>query len=305
MALSTTELPIVLFTSPVKDGRAIVSAWKWKTPAEYDAMCATALSAGQCSLRFVPLELTEGSDSLVVWVSEDALCIGTDKRVRLAPTQTGAQRILDLAGGLFGSSKSLMTFPTPRLVDAIYGAAAVRLGSNPQKPYPGLLSLTSWLKDEDANELTRASRTGLIGNTGKELAVFPRLGDAGKPTYVAPAPAAGKSHFCEPKGPKTGFYGWYISQDVAGPPKPEVGPFVPNDPSLLPARTLIIQAESTCHREPFHDYPQRLRPVLRWCKVNGKVDDLANVYGGPLERRRLVYKNPPSAPLIPVRYPGA
>jgi hypothetical protein len=305
MALSATELPITLFTSSVKDGRALVSGWKWKTPGEYDALCAGAVSGGWCSLYFVPLELTDGSDSLIVWVSEDALCVGSDKRVRLAPTQTGAQRLLDLAGGLFGKGKYLMTFPTPRLVDAVYGAAKVRLGSHPQKPYPGLLSLASWLKDEDACEADRAGRTGLIGNTGKELAVFPRLADAGKPTYVAPAPPAGKSHFCEPKGPKTGFYGWYGSQDVLGPPKPEVGPFVPNDPSLLPARTLVIQAESTCHREPFHDYPQRLRPVLRVAKLNGKEVDLADVYGGSVERRRLVYKNPPPAPVIPVRYPGA
>jgi hypothetical protein len=305
MALSATELPITLFASPVRDGRAVVSEWRWKTPGEYDALCAGALSAGMCTLRFVPLELTDGSDALVVWVSEDALAVGTEKRVRLAPTQTGAQRLLDLAGGLFGKGATLMTFPTPRIVDAVYGASKVRLGSHSQKPYPGLLSLTSWLKDEDQSEADRAGRTGLIGNTGKELAVFPRLFDAGKPTYVAPAAAPGKSHFCEPKGPKTGFYGWYISQDVAGPPKPEVGPFVPNDPSLLPARMLIIQAESTCHREPFHDYPQRLRPVLRSARLNGKAVDLADVYGGSLERRRLVYKNAPSAPVIPVRYPGA
>lgn len=278
------------------DGLAVARGWRWRTMTEYDALCATAVASGLVELSFSPVVLTHGSHRLTVLVADDALALGTSTRVRLAPTQAGGQRLLDLIGGLHGAP---CTFPTPRIIDAVFAASGVRLGSHPQSPYPGVLAASAWLKAQAAMEQDRAGRQGLIGNVGKELCTAPLLASRGLPSYREPR---GKgSHFCEGSGPKTMFYGWYTTRAASGPPRPTVGPFLPHDPSLLPADTLILQCESTCHRDPFTDYAQALRPVLLECDLDGSSTSLADIYRSA-ELSPLVYRG---GGVIPSRYPAA
>lgn len=270
------------------NGPELVQAWTWRTPAAYDDLCLGAVASLWVALDWVRLELRESRDVAHVFVTADALAVGTASRVRLAPTMQGAQRILDL----FSDLGFPMGFPAPRIIDAARGQSRVILTPT-NVPHPGSLKPADWLANQRRIEAQRAGRTGLVSTVGKELALFPEMAERGLPTWRNPSPSPGS--ICEPTGPKVGFYGWHTTAPTA----PKTGPFEAHDPSVAGPGIHVTQPVSSCHTDPFHDYAQCLRPVSRLAYWNGQRADLAELY----RTRPSMFHRGATRP-IPWRWPG-
>ncbi len=98
-----------------------------------------------------PVEVTreiEGQEfRATFWVTPDYLAVGSERDFFLVPlSPQTAQRIADLVGGLL---------PTPRLVDAIWSAAAVRLDPAPIPPGPEMTTVGVF---EEHNRIVGAQR---------------------------------------------------------------------------------------------------------------------------------------------------
>lgn len=270
------------------NGRELVGPWAWKSPQEYDDLCLGAVAAFWVSLEWVRLELRQGPDICHVYVTADALAVGTAERMRLAPTMAGAQRILDL----FSALGFPMLFPAPRIVDAARGQSRVVLTPT-NVPHPGSLKPADWLANQERIERQRAGRSGLVSTVGKELCLFPEMAERGLAAYRDPSPSPGS--ICEPIGPKVSFYGWHTTAARA----PRTGPFDAHDPSVAGPGVHVLQPVSSCHRDPFHDYAQCLRPVSRLAYWNGQRADLAQLY----RTRPSMFHRGATRP-IPWRWPG-
>jgi len=87
--------------------------------------------------KLSPVELAgevEGRElKATFWVTPDYLAVGSDQDFFLVPLSPGtAQRIADRVGCLL---------PTPRMVDAVWGAARVRLEPSPIPPSPEMTTV--------------------------------------------------------------------------------------------------------------------------------------------------------------------
>lgn len=283
-----SETPRALPTAP-DDGRALVAGWTWTSPTQHDDLCLGALAARWVPIEWTRVRLTRGADTCDVFVTPDALAVGRTRRMRLAPTMQGAQRILDLLSALGIGAM----FPAPRIVDACRGQARVVLTHKPISPHPGSLRPADWLATQDKIEAERAGRTGLVATVGKELCLFPEMAERGLASWRNPNPAPGS--FCEPHGPKCSFYGWHTTLPTA----PKVGPFDAHDPALAGPGVHAIQPVSSCHTDPFSDYAQCLRIVARLAFWNGQRADLADLY----RREPSMFHKGATRP-IPARWPG-
>jgi hypothetical protein len=97
----------------------------------------------------VPVTVTAGTTRATYHVAPDYLAIGSDDDYFLAPMSPGtAQAIADRLG---------CTLPTPKMVDAIYAQAAVKLTPSPIPPSPAMTTVAVFLRH---GETVHAQREG-------------------------------------------------------------------------------------------------------------------------------------------------
>jgi hypothetical protein len=106
-----------------------------------------------------PVEVTREIDgrelSATFWVTPDYLAVGGEDDFLLIPlSPQTAQRVADRVGG---------SLPTTRLVDAIWGAASVRLDPSPIDPGPEMTTVPVF---EDHTRTIRAQRAGFSEAAG-------------------------------------------------------------------------------------------------------------------------------------------
>lgn len=122
--------------------------------------------------------------SVTFWVTPDYLSVGSDVDAFPVPLSPGtAQRIADLVGA---------ALPTPRMVDAIWAAADVRLEPQPIPPSPAMTTVEVF---EEHAALVRAQRAGRGGDPG--LLVAGHKKDVVVAAVLAEAPG------------KVAIYGWH------------------------------------------------------------------------------------------------
>lgn len=118
------------------------------------------------------------------WVSPDYLAVGSDEDPFLVPlSPQTAQRIADLVGG---------SLPTPRMVDAVWAAAEVRLEPQPIPPSPEMTTVAVF---EEHNRLVQGQR-------GERKARPGRLTAGDKKDVVVTAKLASSPG-------KVAIYGWH------------------------------------------------------------------------------------------------
>jgi hypothetical protein len=99
--------------------------------------------------RLVPVTVTRGSFRATYRVAPDYLAVGSDDDYFLAPlSPMAAERVAGRLG---------CTLPTPRMVDAIYESAAVKLDPSPIPPSPAMTTVPIFLQH---NETVLAQRRG-------------------------------------------------------------------------------------------------------------------------------------------------
>lgn len=133
--------------------------------AIYDAIATGSVpSFASC---FVEVPLAHDRHAAVVRVAVDYVAIGTDDDfVRIPMSPITAQRLADHFG---------LLLPTPRLVDAIYRAAIVKLAPSPLPPGPQMMSNDYYRRHHEAIEKQRAGRAGPIAGHKKDVVVTNRL----------------------------------------------------------------------------------------------------------------------------------
>jgi hypothetical protein len=100
-----------------------------------------------------------GEHRATFWVTPDYLAVGSEADFLLVPlSPKTAQRVADLVGA---------SLPTPRMVDAIWSAAVVRLDPAPIPPSPEMTTVPVF---EDHNRTVRAQRALHAAPMGKLVA---------------------------------------------------------------------------------------------------------------------------------------
>ena len=135
--------------------------------AIYDAVAGGAVPS--FARVFADVPLAHGGPAGVVRVTLDYAAIGTDDDfVRMPMSPITAQRLADLFG---------CVLPTRKLVDAIYGAAALKLAPLPLPPGPQMMSNDYYRRHHDAIEKQRGGRgVGvLVAGHKKDVVVTKRL----------------------------------------------------------------------------------------------------------------------------------
>lgn len=95
----------------------------------------------------VPVAVGVGKTKITYFVTPDYCAIGSDQDYFLTPLSPGtAQKIADLTG---------CSLPTPKMVDDIYAAAAVKLAPEPIPPSRAMTTVPVFLRH---NEMVRAQR---------------------------------------------------------------------------------------------------------------------------------------------------
>ena len=120
-------------------------------------------------------------DGIVVdlWVTPEYLAVGSDADYLLTPmTPQAAQAVADRLG---------MSLPTPRMVDEIWRAAAVKLTPSPIPPSPEMTTVPVFERHSDSVRAQRAAgggaRSALTAGHKKDVVVTARL--AADPGRVA------------------------------------------------------------------------------------------------------------------------
>jgi hypothetical protein len=112
---------------------------------------------------------------IVICVTPDYLALGSDRDFVRVPLGLPAAAAI---AGQFG-----MTLPTPRMVDAIYAQAQVRLSPAPMQPGPQMSSTAYFLRHNATIEGQRQGRGGLISGHKKDVVMASRM--ASNPGRVA------------------------------------------------------------------------------------------------------------------------
>jgi len=155
-------------------GEAFFASIARATTAEREAALEEQLLAGNVPpfLRtFVPVRVRLGGRDARVFVAPDYLAIGSDEDfVRVPLVVRTATRIAASAQALF---------PTVELVDAIYAAAELKLGSPPMAPGLGMASSRYFVEHNRAIEAKRRARAlrlgALLAGPKKDLVLTARL----------------------------------------------------------------------------------------------------------------------------------
>jgi len=120
---------------------------------EREARILAELKAGNVPnflRRLVPVTVATGAATATYFVTADYLAIGSDEDYFLAPlSPASAQRIAEIVG---------CSLPTPKMVDDIYSAAAVKLVPEPIPPSRAMTTVPVFLRH---NEMVRAQRKDL------------------------------------------------------------------------------------------------------------------------------------------------
>jgi len=147
--------------------------------------------------QLTPVHVTGGSEgrasSVLIWVTPDYLAVGSDTDFLLTPlTPQAAQRIAD---------QTHTSLPTPRMVDAIWAAAAVRLVPEPIPPSPEMTTLPVFEAHHRAVRVQRARHPepdgSLVAGHKKDVVLSARL---------------------DPPTDRVAIYGWH--QPDGGPIQP-------------------------------------------------------------------------------------
>ncbi len=151
--------------------------------SERDARVIAELARGNVPAFLRELEAVtfRGKDSrgadteIVVCVTPDYLALGSDRDfVRVPLGLPAAARIANAFG---------MTLPTPRMVDAIYAQADVKLAPAPMTPGPQMSSTSYLLRHNATIEGQLHGRRGLIAGQKKDVVMASRM--ASNPGRVA------------------------------------------------------------------------------------------------------------------------
>jgi len=146
--------------------------------AIYEQILGGNVPAG--SRRLVPVHVTAQSAGTTrratFWVSPDYLAVGSEPDYFLAPLSPAtAQRIAERLGCIL---------PTRRMVDAIYGAAEVKLAPDPIPPSAAMTTVPVFAAHNDLVWIQRSARLetypwgALVAGHKKDLVLSPRLADA-------------------------------------------------------------------------------------------------------------------------------
>lgn len=153
-----------MLTDPTS-GRAIVTAAYQLTPDARERAIADAILAGNTPLTWHDVTLTAPDGRTVTLrVSADYLAVGRVDPVRVPLYPQTAQRIADQFGAML---------PTPRMVDAIWRAADVKVAPRPMTPHPGAgRDSAALLIEHDALvDAAIGGRTGLTAGQKKDIVV--------------------------------------------------------------------------------------------------------------------------------------
>jgi len=97
--------------------------------------------------ELAPVRVGEGDAVVEFRVTPDYLAVGSESDYLLAPmSPQAAQRIADRLG---------MSLPTPRMVDAIWGEAGVKLAPEPIPPGPEMTTVPVFLRHSDSTRVRR------------------------------------------------------------------------------------------------------------------------------------------------------
>jgi len=112
-----------------------------------------------------------GADTeIVVCVTPDYLALGSDRDYVRVP--------LGLPAAASIASRFDMTLPTPRMVDAIYAQASVRLSPSPMTPGPQMSSTDYFLRHNATIEGQLRGRGGLVAGQKKDVVMANRMANA-------------------------------------------------------------------------------------------------------------------------------
>jgi hypothetical protein len=209
--------------------------------AQREQEIANAVLAGNIPSflrKFCPVAVTNVCDAQtntgIFFAAPDYLAVGSDADYFFAPVSPNtAQRIADRLG---------CVLPTPKMVDAIYAAAEVKLAPTPIPPSPAMTTASVF---EQYNEIVRRQRAAfsklhplgaLVAGDKKDVVICARL--AGLTNRVA-------------------IYGWH-------------------QPNGVP-----IQPLYTGHSAAWVDYSQGVRLIRQKMIVNGKIKSVADVLADP------------------------
>jgi hypothetical protein len=184
--------------------------------------------------RLAPVTLASGEQTATVWVTPDFLAVGSDADHSLTPLTPGtAQRVADGLG---------CVLPTRKLVDAIWGAAEVRLAPSPIPPSDEMTTVAVFA---DHNATVRGQRA-------EHLAEHPlgALVDGHKKSVVITARLASLEN-------RVAIYGWHRLNGEA------------------------IQPLYVGHVDTWVDYSHGIRLVQSEMTANGEPTTVEGVLGDP------------------------
>jgi len=237
-----------------------------------------AVLAGQ----FVPFDFhaVQCGPRVVLYASTDVLALTTTgKPIRVGTTPVLAQLLADHFGCVCA---------TPRITDAIWAAAAVRILPAPQwSPGANIASPIFEAKHSAAIDAQLAGRSGLVATLGKSWALCARLW---------PLWSANRHRVT---------YGWPYEKR-----QPQTYPSATKNADGSPLGGWVIQPPppapiSEGHNDAHHDYSQTFRAVRRECRFDGETADLAELLTGPSAAEvstdgRLPGARFPGVPLAPL-----
>lgn len=184
--------------------------------------------------RLVPVVLTNSVDgrphSVTVFVTPDYLAVGSDEDYLLTPlTFAVAQRVADAAG---------CSLPTRRIVNAIHGAAPLKLTPQPIPPSKEMATMSVFAQH---NELVWEQRKAVLGTHPLGALV------AGQKKDVVLTPQLSE------KPGKVAIYGWHRTNGVA------------------------IQPLYLGHADSWVDYSHGIRLVHKTAKLGDAVKPVAEI----------------------------
>ena len=266
-------------------GSEFVQAYSRKSPGMWEQ--AALDQARQGSLTpwpFVPVTLSDGSDTAIVGVQSDVVAIGSlEDHVRMPLTTPYAQSIANLTGALL---------PTPWLEYAIWKTAPAKLTPMAMNPNQGA-NLEQYL----AHSRTIDEQLARQGISNGVLVAGIKKG-----VVIA--------NFYKPG--KVLLFGWYRKfLTVNGVLTDALAPDVFDDSKQMGAENRQpIQPKSNVHAEGYVDYSHGIRLIAPTCVVNGQTMPTIDLYQhktlSKLVNPLAANTNAPSqaGPLSTPRYPA-
>ena len=237
--LSAQELPLPKRPADAPKGSEFARSIAALPLAEREKEIRAQVAAGNVPdfwRRVAPVKVTRVADgrawTAVYFVTPDYLAIGSDDDYFLAPVSPAtAQKIADSLG---------CVLPTRKMVDDIFGAAAVQLTPSPIPPSPAMTTVPVFQRHSEGVLLQRAEHLekhppgALVAGHKKDIVITPRL---------ATAPG------------KVAIYGWHQADGKA------------------------IQPLYLGHTEAWVDYSHGVRFVRRNLFLNGEPHTIEEVLG--------------------------